>query len=276
MIIDGKPIAQKIQNEVRNEVQSLGRKPVLAVVMVGDDPASRIYIARKRKVCQEVGIHSELHEFSSDVQQSKIENFIRNLKADGILVQLPLPPHLNKNDVLNAIPPEKDVDGFHAMNMGLLAQGKSVLKPCTPLGILEILKYHDIQTQGKSVVIINRSNVVGQPLALMLQQEPYNATVTVIHEYTKDPSFYTKNADIVVTAVGKFPYFILSPEAVKEGSVVIDVAINRKNGVIFGDVVDFDTMAEKTSYLTKVPGCCGVLTVAMLMKNTLLAANLIT
>jgi len=277
-VIDGKRIASEIHQEVSLAIKTYGLEPKLAVILVGKDPASQVYVKRKRKVCEEIGICSELHEFPADVSQQKLEDFIGALRCctstDGILVQLPLPTSLDKDRILNAVPPEMDVDCFSAMNVGHLAQGKALLKPCTPAGILEILKYHQIPTQGRRVTIINRSQVVGQPLALVLQQDPYNSTVTVCHEHTETLPFHTLYSDIVITAVGKYPKFQLPADWLPQGGTVIDVAMNRVDGKLFGDVADFEAAKERVQFITPVPGGVGPLTVAMLMKNTLIAAKL--
>lgn len=274
MIIEGKPVALKIRQKVKEEIETLGFKPRLAVILVGDNQASKIYVKRKQKICQDVDVLSELYEFPENVSQKEMEDFVSNLQSDGILVQLPLPKHLNKYEILNKIHPNKDVDCFNAVNIGYLSQGISKLKPCTPYGIVELLNYYNISTHGKKVTIINNSDVIGKPLSLMLQQDPYNATVTVCHHHTSDLFFHTRNSDIVITAVGKYPDFVLPLVAVNPGSVVIDAAINRINDKIFGDVLDFEGFEKKVKGISIVPGGVGVLTCACLVKNALIAAKL--
>jgi methylenetetrahydrofolate dehydrogenase (NADP+)/methenyltetrahydrofolate cyclohydrolase len=278
-VVDGKAISSMIQKQLMEEIKEQSLNPKLAVIVVGHDPASQIYVKRKRKACEQIGIGSELHEFPATATQEEVEGFVRALarcshcNLDGILVQLPLPAHLDKNSILNAVPPELDVDCFNAQSVGLLAQGNAILKPCTPSGILEILNFYAVPTKGKQVTIINRSPVVGQPLSLMLAQEPYNATITLCHEYTQDIPLKLLGADIVITAVGKYPKFQLHPEWVNPGAVVIDVAMNREGDKLFGDVVEYEKMKEKASLITPVPGGVGPLTVAMLMRNTVTAAR---
>ncbi len=281
-VIDGKKIASSIYDEVSQEISNLGFVPKLAVILVGEDPASQIYVKKKREICKEIGIRSELHEFPSDTSEQEVIDYVCALghcpqrQVDGILVQLPLPSHIDKLKVLNSIPPDKDVDCFNAENIGRLAQGTALLKPCTPSGILEILKYHKIPTQGKRVTIINRSQVVGQPLSLMLSQEPYNATVTVCHEHTENLFFHSMHSEIVITAVGKYPIFRLPGFTINQDSTVIDVAMNRIDGKLFGDVIpeEFEEAKSRAKFITPVPGGVGPLTVAMLMRNTLTASRI--
>lgn len=277
-IINGEQVANQLLHSILKEVDFLNIKPSLAVVRVGDDPASETYVKKKIKVCDQIGFQSSLHSFPSTISQEKLKKFVSGLNSvyDGILVQLPLPAHINKCDILNVIDPDRDVDCFTAINVGKLAQGNAILKPCTPSGILAILDFYKIQTQGKHVVIINRSQVVGQPLALLLQQEPYDATVTVCHEYTTNLTHYVEMADIVVTAVGKYPNFIFPVDHVKQKAVIIDVAMNRLNGKLFGDIIDFGLAKKQVSegFITPVPKGVGPTTVACLMQNTLMAAKL--
>jgi len=280
-IIDGKKIAQEIKNEVKIEVKKLkqrGIEPTLAVVIVGDDPASRSYVNSKKKACSEVGINSVEFALSKDTTQEELESLIdrlnRDEKINGILVQLPLPNGLDEKRICTKILPHKDVDGFHPLNVGMVATGiefERAIKPCTPFGIIELLKRENIEIKGKHAVVIGRSNIVGKPLALLLLRE--NATVTICHSYTKDLKEICKQADILVAAVGK-PRFVTS-EMVKEGAVVIDVGINRDdaNQKLVGDV-DFETVEKVASFITPVPGGVGPMTVAMLMKNTLFATML--
>lgn len=267
--INCKVVADKIKNQVKEEIHALQIEPKLGVILVGEDPASKIYVNNKRKLAEELGIQCELHEFSQNISEHDllyaVHSLSRNYLLDGMIVQLPLPPHINKFKVLNQVPPERDVDCFTHINVGKIAQGNAVLKPCTPQAIIEILLHHHLIEPGSSITIINRSNVVGQPLSIILSQEPYNATVTVCHEYTKNLRFYTKNADVVVTAVGK-EGFSLSQEDFGEKTVIIDVAIKRKGNKIYGDVEE-----GVKNLRTKVPGGVGLVTPVILMRNTLLA-----
>lgn len=282
IVVNGNFIANIILERVYDKIKSNLLTPKLSVILVGEDEASKIYIKKKREICRKIGIMSELHEFSSEVTQEEIIDYIRIIgdcpkrEVDGIIVQLPLPDHIDKFEVLNAVPSNKDVDCFNRENVGRLAQGNAIFKPCTPLGILEILKYYNIDTKGKKVTIINNSHVIGQPLSVLLSQSPYYATVTVCNQYTEKEVLWmhTLKSDIIITAVGKYPDFNLPDHCVNPGCVVIDVAINRVEGKIFGDILpeDFDLLKKKTSLITPVPGGCGPLTVAFLMRNTLIAA----
>lgn len=273
-VVDGNIIADIVKKRVAHYITLRNHKPSLSVILVGQDAASEIYIKNKEKACREVGIHSQVHRFHKDVMQKDVENFIKKLESDGILVQLPLPLHFDKFSVLNSVPFEKDVDCFNDKSIGRIAQGTNGIKPCTPSAILEILRYYDVKTKGKRVTIINRSQVVGQPLSIILSQDPWNATVTVCHEHTENLFFHTLNSDIIITAVGKSPSFHLPPFAIMCGAVVIDVAMNRVNGKIFGDVADFEGAKERASLITPVPGGVGLVTVAYLMENTLTLAKL--
>ncbi|WAM32556.1 bifunctional methylenetetrahydrofolate dehydrogenase/methenyltetrahydrofolate cyclohydrolase FolD [Caldicellulosiruptor naganoensis] len=280
-IIDGRKIAQMIKDEVKIEIAKLKEKGIestLAVVIVGDDPASRSYVNSKKKTCSEVGINSIEYALDSTTTQEDLENLIERLNQDpkinGILVQLPLPNGLDEARVCKKILPQKDVDGFHPMNVGMLTTGidfEYSIKPCTPFGVIELLKRENIEIRGKHAVVIGRSNIVGKPLALLLLRE--NATVTICHSHTKNLKEICKTADILVAAVGK-PKFVTA-DMVKEGAVVIDVGINRDetSKKIVGDV-DFEVVKEVASYITPVPGGVGPMTVAMLMKNTLFATLL--
>jgi len=280
-IIDGKKMAQRIKEEVKSEIEKLKEKGIestLAVVIVGNDPASRSYVNSKKRTCLELGINSVEYALDTTTTQEQLENLIEKLNQDpkinGILVQLPLPNGLDESRVCKKILPQKDVDGFHPMNVGMLATGidfEYSIKPCTPFGVIELLKRENIEIKGKHAVVIGRSNIVGKPLALLLLRE--NATVTICHSYTRDLKDICKTADILVAAVGK-PKFVTA-DMVKEGAVVIDVGINRDETTkkIVGDV-DFETVRRVASYITPVPGGVGPMTVAMLMKNTLFATLL--
>lgn len=277
IIIDGKAIAQKIMVELKKQVEFLKQNenivPGLAVIMVGNNPASHIYVNSKKKACEELGIYSEIINFPDSITQidllETIEELNQDSKISGILVQLPLPDHIDKNEILNAIKPKKDVDGFHPINMGKLCLGEPNFIPCTPYGIITLIKETGIDTEGKDCVVIGRSNIVGKPTALSLMHE--NATVTLCHSKTVGIEGIIKRADIVVIAIGK-PNF-LKGYMLKQGSVVIDVGINRVDGKIVGDA-DFESVSKVAGYVTPVPGGVGPMTVAMLMKNTVKAAQL--
>jgi methylenetetrahydrofolate dehydrogenase (NADP+)/methenyltetrahydrofolate cyclohydrolase len=276
-IIDGRKVAASIRQECRVRVESLRRKtglvPGLAVVLVGENPASQVYVANKVRACGEVGIVSSKKELpsgiSTDALVGTIEELGRDPKVHGILVQLPLPPHIDMRAVLSAIPAEKDVDGFHLYNVGGLVVGNTVFPPCTPYGVVRLLEYEDILVEGRNVVVVGASNIVGKPMALMLMQR--EATVSICHAKTRDLAQYTILADILVVAAGK-PNLIL-PQMVKTGAVVIDVGINRlPNGKLVGDV-DFEGVRQKASYITPVPGGVGPMTVTMLLVNTITSAE---
>lgn len=277
MIIDGRLIAQNIKNDLKKEVENLklkGINPGLAVVLVGEDSASKIYVKNKKKCCDELGIFSEEFYFPEDTSEKEILNLIEKLNQDkkinGILVQLPLPSHINQKNITESILPEKDVDAFHSSTIGNLLTNHAELLPCTPAGIIEIFHRENISLTGKHCVIIGRSNIVGKPLAFMLINE--DATVTVCHSKTKKLSEICKNADIIICAVGKAKF--LKRNMIKEGAVIIDVGINRdENGKICGDV-DFDDVKNIASAITPVPGGVGPLTIAMLMKNTITATKI--
>lgn len=276
-IIDGKVISEKIRAEVKEVTEKLkrgkGTIPGLAVVLVGDNPASKVYVGSKEKACGEMGFYSEKHVLPATATQDELLKLIDKLNKDnkihGILVQLPLPKQINEDIVLEAISPEKDVDGFHPYNVGRLAVGKPLFQPCTPYGVMKMLEYSNISVEGKNAVIIGRSNIVGKPVALMLLQK--SATVTICHSKTKDLREELKRADIVVAAIGK-PEFVKG-DMIKEGSVVIDVGINRlESGKLVGDV-DFASAEKVASAITPVPGGVGPMTIAMLMYNTLESAK---
>lgn len=271
--LDGKALAAKIKERVRAEAESLPRKPGLAVVLVGNDPASRVYVTSKRKDCEECGFYSEEYALLEDTAQEELLELVEALNAradiDGILVQLPLPKHLDAEAVIQAIDPAKDVDGFHPMNAGNLLIGRPGFLPCTPAGVMDLLDEYGIDPAGKRAVVVGRSNIVGKPMALLLLRR--NATVTVCHSRTPDLAEHCRQADILIAAVGRRG--LITADMVKEGAVVVDVAMNRDgNGKLCGDV-DFAAVAEKAAYLTPVPGGVGPMTRAALMENTLLAAK---
>jgi methylenetetrahydrofolate dehydrogenase (NADP+) / methenyltetrahydrofolate cyclohydrolase len=273
-ILDGKVVAAKIKEDLQRRINKYSR-PHLGVCLVGSDPASEIYVNNKRKACDEVGIKHWFRHFSANVDSDEVIEWLEYWNQDqlphGILVQLPLPPMCNKNTILRHIAPHKDVDCFHPENQGLLMTGQPRFLPCTPAAILEILKYYDIRPQGKNVVIVNRTIVVGQPLTSLLTQDTEwgNATVTVCHEYTKDIKKVCLDADIIITAVGK-PNYRLTADMVKEGATIIDVGIFREGKKIRGDAV-FEEVAQKAAFITPVPGGVGPCTVAMLLYNTMAA-----
>lgn len=275
-IIDGKKISLDIKDEVKKETAKLkenGIEPCLAVILVGNDAASHVYVRNKKKACEYTGIKSLSYELDEDIKEDELIKLIDELNdrndVNGILVQLPLPKHIDEQKILLRIKPSKDVDGFHPYNIGLLSIGKAVLKPCTPAGIIELINRSSIEISGKNAVVIGRSNIVGKPVSMLLLSE--NATVTICHSKTKDINKTVKNADIVVAAVG-IPYFV-KEDMVKNEAVVIDVGINRlENGHLVGDV-DFENVSKKASYITPVPGGVGPMTIAMLMKNCILAAK---
>ena len=278
IIIDGTKIAQDIRRSVREETLAFTEKtgvvPGLAVVLAGDDPASKVYVGRKAKACAEAGFLSREYKLSADVGEAELLALIRDLNNDpqihGILVQLPLPKHIATDKIIAAIDPSKDVDGFHPANVGRLVTGSPLFVPCTPRGIMELIARTGISLSGKDAVVIGRSNIVGKPMALLLLAQ--NATVTMCHSKTKDLSAVTSRADVLIAAIGK-PRMITA-DMVKEGAVVIDVGVNRlESGKLAGDVA-FDEVAPKTSAITPVPGGVGPMTIAMLMKNTLDAARL--
>ncbi|RSL31985.1 bifunctional methylenetetrahydrofolate dehydrogenase/methenyltetrahydrofolate cyclohydrolase FolD [Salibacterium salarium] len=274
-IISGKEVAASLRNEMKQEVNELKDliTPGLAVILVGDNPASRSYVKGKEKASAEVGIHSELTEMPADISEhsllTKVEEYNQNPAIHGILVQLPLPDHISEKKVIEQISPEKDVDGFHPINIGRMMTGQDAFLPCTPFGILQMLKYKNIETEGKHAVVIGRSNIVGKPIGQLLLNE--NATVTYCHSRTNDLQNYTLQADIIIAATGKAEF--ITKDHVKEGAVVIDVGMNRKeDGKLCGDVA-FEEVQEKASYLTPVPGGVGPMTITMLLYNTLQSAK---
>jgi methylenetetrahydrofolate dehydrogenase (NADP+)/methenyltetrahydrofolate cyclohydrolase len=275
-IIDGKALARVVRQECRKRVEWLaknGCSPGLAVMVVGDDAASQVYVRNKVRACQEVGVHSTLFKFPGTVSEEEILDRIRALNQDdtvhGILVQLPLPAHISVRKVLETISHHKDVDGFHLYNVGSLVVGNSIFPPCTPYGVQKLLQSEGIEVRGKNVVVVGASNIVGKPMALMLMQQ--EATVAICHAQTRDLAQFTILADILVVAAGK-PGLIV-PQMVKAGAVVIDVGINRlADGSIVGDV-DFEGVMQKASHITPVPGGVGPMTVTMLIVNTLESAE---
>ena len=277
LLLKGKPVAEKVMEELQSSITTLfprvGRPPGLAVVLVGEDTASQVYVRIKGRAAKKLGIETFDHHLSEDASQDDITSLITELnhdeKVDGILVQLPLPGHLNEADILQRISPQKDADVFHPENFGKLALKQGVLKPCTPAGVLEILKFYDIGLEGKKIVVIGRSKIVGLPLSILMLHE--NATVTVCHSRTRYISAITREADIVVAALGR-PKF-LTADMVRQGAVVVDVGINRVDGELVGDC-DFETLRDKASAITPVPGGVGPMTVAMLMGNTVRAYSL--
>lgn len=276
-IIDGKLTSAAIREEIQKETSDFrarfGFAPGLAVIIVGEDPASQVYVRNKARACEEVGFYSEVHRLPEDTKEEALLGLIDRLNADekihGILVQLPLPKHLNETKLLLRISPEKDVDGFHPYNVGQLTIGNPTFPPCTPAGIMELLRRYGIDPDGKRCVVVGRSNIVGKPMALLLMAA--NGTVTVCHRHTKNTEALTREADILVSAVGRAHF--LTADMVKEGAVVIDVGMNRdENGKLCGDV-DFASVAPKCSYITPVPGGVGPMTITMLLKNTLKSAQ---
>lgn len=275
-IIDGKSVSAKVKENIKNEVLNLKRSgitPTLAVILVGEDKASQTYVASKEKACQACEIGSVMHRLSKETTQSELLALIEVLNLDdsidGILVQLPLPSHIDTNKVLEAIDPAKDVDGFHAVNVGKLSNGLDGFVPCTPLGIMELLKEYNVNLQGISAVVIGRSNIVGKPMANLLLNA--GATITVAHSKTQNLAEVVKRAKLIVVAVGR-PNF-LKENMVSDGAIVIDVGINRlDSGKLVGDV-DFDGVAPKCSLITPVPGGVGPMTIAMLLSNTLKSAK---
>jgi len=272
-VIDGNKIAQDIRNEVRQRTLELKEQkeiiPGLAVVLVGEDPASQVYVGRKAKACAEVGFMSREFRLPAQTDEEKLLKIINKLNKDkdihGILVQLPLPKHISTEKIIAAIDPNKDIDGFHPVNVGGLVTGTPLFVPCTPRGIMELLARTGIDLTGKEAVVVGRSNIVGKPMALLLLAQ--HATVTICHSRTKDLPTVTGRADVLIAAIGK-PQMIKA-NMVKEGAVVIDVGVNRlENGKLAGDVA-FDEVAAKASFITPVPGGVGPMTIAMLMQNTL-------
>ena len=279
-VIDGKKIAQTVKDRIKQaviEMKNQKIEPCLATILVGDNPASATYVRNKHNACKEVGIKTKDHKISSDISQDELNSIIDELNTDssvhGILVQLPLPKQLNEFAATSRISPLKDVDGLTPHNAGLLAMKKAMLVACTPLGVMEMFDYHNIELTGKNIVLINRSNLVGKPLYHLLLEK--NATVITCHSRTVNLKEFCQKADIIVTAVGDREKFTLTSDMIREGAVVIDVAISRFKEKLVGDS-DFEEIIKKASFATPVPGGVGPMTVAMLLKNTITAASLCT
>ncbi|SFV75389.1 Methylenetetrahydrofolate dehydrogenase (NADP+) / Methenyltetrahydrofolate cyclohydrolase [hydrothermal vent metagenome] len=277
-ILDGKALSLKIEKNISAEVEVLKKEknvvPGLAVVLVGQDPASATYVNMKKKACDRVGFYSITHEMPEDISQEAIENTIKmmneNPNIDGILIQLPLPSHIDTIKLLELIAPHKDVDGFHPYNVGRLNTGLDGFVPCTPLGVMELLKEYDIDVKGKNCVVVGASNIVGKPMAALLLNA--NATVEICHIFTDDLKKHTLNADIILVGVGVIN--LIKEDMVKDGTIIVDIGINkREDGKLVGDV-DFENVSKKCSYITPVPGGVGPMTIAMLLSNTLKAAKL--
>ncbi len=277
MIISGVEVSTKLKSELIQKVKILKKKgidPCLATILVGNDQASAIYIRNKHKACSELGIKTKDKTMPSSIEEEKLIELINSLNNDlsvhGILLQLPLPSHIDQFEVINKIKPTKDVDGLTYQNAGLLLNKKSSLIPCTPLGVMELFNYYKIELKGKDIVIINRSILVGKPLLLLLLEK--DATVTICHSKTRNLELKLRRADIIITAVGNRKLFTLKPEHVKEDVVIIDIGISRENGKIIGDT-DFEKVAPKASWITPVPGGVGPMTITMLLNNTIKAAS---
>lgn len=276
-ILDGKNLASKIEVQIKEEVENLAKEnitPGLAVILVGNDPASSAYVNMKAKACNRTGIYSIKHEMPENISEDSLLQTIamlnQNPNIDGILVQLPLPKHISSTKVLEAIAPHKDVDGFHPFNMGRILANLDGFTPATPLGVLTLLESYNIPLQGKNVVIVGASNIVGKPLATLFLNE--NATITLCHIYTQNLAEHTKKADILCVGVGKVN--LITQEMVKEGAIVVDIGINRlEDSRLVGDV-DFENVSKKASFITPVPGGVGPMTIASLLQNTIKAAKL--
>ena len=274
--MDGKMVSAKVRGSILEEVNGLkdkGVRPGLAIIIVGEDPASKVYVRNKERACEECGFYSEKYALPEETTQEELLGLIdelnHNPRIDGILCQLPVPKHINEQAIIDAISPEKDVDAFHPINVGKIMVGNFDFLPCTPAGVMQLLEEYDIDPNGKNCVVIGRSNIVGKPMAMLLLHK--NGTVTICHSRTKNLKEVCAQADILVAAVGKADF--VTADMVKEGAVVIDVGMNRKDGKLCGDVA-FDEVNEKASYLTPVPGGVGPMTITMPMKNTLKAAKL--
>ncbi len=283
-IIRGNEVSKRVKEKLAREISKLkarGVHPGLAVVLVGDDPASAIYVRSKGKACEEVGIFSDTYRLEASISEEELVSLIGNLNSDnrfhGILVQLPLPDHINETTILETVDPLKDVDCFHPVNVGKLVAGRPYVLPCTPAGIMELLYTYNVNPEGKNAVVLGRSNIVGKPMANMLMQKSRNAnaTVTIVHSKTRDIASFTLNADIIIAAIGQSEF--VRADMVKEGAVIIDVGMNRvpadneKGYRLTGDV-DFEGVKAKASKITPVPGGVGPMTIAMLLKNTVAAA----
>lgn len=272
-LIDGKALAAEMRAELKEKIDAMPQKPGLAVVIVGEDPASKIYVRNKIRACQELGIHSYSYELPENSTQNDVESLLDELAADdkinGVLLQLPLPKHLDSESAMAHVPVEKDVDGFSATNLGLLLQHKEKIVACTPFGVMKMLERYGVEISGKRAVVLGRSETVGKPMAMLLLNA--NATVTICHSKTQNLKEICKEADILVSAIGKANF--VTADMVKEGAVVIDVGMNRdKNGKLCGDV-DFENVKDKTSLITPVPGGVGPMTITILMYNTYLACK---
>jgi len=275
ILIDGKKVAQETRVAIKERVEKLAEKgvvPGLAVIIVGNNPASEAYVGMKSKACDKLGVYSETHKLREETTHEELIQLIEKLNnqkaINGILVQLPLPAHIDENKVLKAILPEKDVDGFHPENVGKLSIGDEGFIPCTPYGVIKLLEAYDIETEGKNAVIIGRSNIVGKPIAMLMLER--NATVTICHSRTKNLSEIASQADILIVAIGR-PGFVTA-DMVKEGAVIIDVGINRIETGLVGDV-DFESVKDKAGYVTPVPKGVGPMTITMLLYNTVLSAE---
>ncbi len=276
-VMDGRALAREIEERMKLEAGAMkakGVEPTLATILVGDDPASAVYVSMKHKAAKRVGVASQSHTLPASATREEVSTLIERLnsdsKVDGILLQLPLPPHIDEREMIEKISPEKDVDGLTSANSGKLFYGDSGLVPCTPRGVMELLHKYDIKVASSNVVVINRSALVGRPLYHLFLAE--DATVTTCHSKSKDLKAIAATADILVTAVGRRPDFVVTPDMVKEGAVVIDVAMNRVGEKLVGDV-DYEEVLKKASYITPVPGGVGPMTVTMLLQNTLRAAS---
>ena len=268
IIMDGKALAAEIKEDLKLRVQKLNYAPTLAVIQVGDKPASNIYIRNKEKACKEVGIVSEIARLDAHISQRNLGLFLESPNTDGVMLQLPLPSHLNETEALEHIYYKADVDGIHPLSAGYLFKGCAGFVSCTPKGIIRLLKYYNVPLDGKHAVVVGRSNIVGKPMSMLLLNE--NCTVTMCHSHTQNLGEITKQADILIVAIGK-PHFI-TKDIVKLGSAVVDVGINRVDGKVVGDV-DFDEVKEIAGWITPVPGGVGPMTIAMLLENTVEAAE---
>ena len=274
VLIDGKKVSAEVRARLAKEATELkektGRVPGLATVLVGDDPASAVYVRNKNKICRELGFNSFEQKLAAETPEAKLLQLIKELNSNndihGILVQLPLPNQIDSEKILQAIDPNKDVDGFHPINVGKLVVGNALLTPCTPTGIIKLLDYYEIDISGKHAVILGRSNIVGKPVSMLLLQR--NATITICHSRTKNLDEITRSADILVAAIGRANF--VTENMVSKGTIVIDVGINRVDGKLTGDI-NFETVSKKASYITPVPGGVGPMTIALLMENTLKA-----
>ncbi|MDR1284993.1 MAG: bifunctional methylenetetrahydrofolate dehydrogenase/methenyltetrahydrofolate cyclohydrolase FolD [Campylobacteraceae bacterium] len=276
VLLDGKTLSNSIQNEIKQKTDKLRKKDItagLAVILVGDDPASHSYVKMKEKACEKTGIYSILHKMPSSISEEKILEIIammnKNDNIDGILVQLPLPRHINQTKIIEAIDSAKDVDGFHPFNVGRLVAGLEGFVPCTPLGVMRLLEHYKIDVKGLNACVVGASNIVGKPMMNLLLNA--FATVDICHIYTKDLASHTKKADLLIVGVGKAG--LITKDMVKEGAIVVDIGINHlKDGKLVGDV-DFDNVASKCSFITPVPGGVGPMTIAMLLENTIKAVE---